>query len=71
MSGALHSLRNSASLWKKSGSLPKSSSMNCCALIGVPSGCQNVVSIMCWIVRSLPSASFTFTFCFFSQLHAT
>jgi hypothetical protein len=44
---------------KKSGSFPKSISMNCLADIGVPSGCQNVVQIMCWMVRSLPSASFT------------
>ena len=36
--------------------------MNCCADIGVPSGCQKVVTIMCWMVRSLPSASFTFAF---------
>ena len=43
--------------------------MNCCADIGVPSGCQKVVIIMCWMVRSLPSASFTFTFRFFSQTH--
>ncbi|MNC95110.1 hypothetical protein D3C83_121420 [compost metagenome] len=34
--------------------------MNCCALIGVPSGCQKVVIIMCWMVRSLPSASLIF-----------
>jgi hypothetical protein len=36
--------------------------MNCWADIGVPSGCQNVVAIMCWIVRALPSASFTLIF---------
>jgi hypothetical protein len=23
--------------------------MNCCADIGVPSGCQNVIIIMCWL----------------------
>jgi hypothetical protein len=37
--------------------------MNCWADIGVPSGCQNVVAIMCWIVRALPSASLTLIFC--------
>ena len=47
VSGALHSSRSSASLLKNSGSLPNSSSMNCCAEIGVPSGCQNVVLTMC------------------------
>ena len=62
VSGALHNLRNSSSLRKKSGRLPKSISINCCADIGVPSGCQNVVAVMCWMLRSLPSASFTFTF---------
>jgi hypothetical protein len=30
--------------------------------MGVPSGCQNVVHIMCWMVRALPSASLTLTF---------
>ena len=62
VSGALQMVRSSASSLKNSGSLPKSSSMNCCADIGVPSGCQNVVAIMCWMVRSLPSASFTLIF---------
>lgn len=38
--------------------------MNCCADIGVPSGCQNVVIIMCWMLRALPSASVTLTFVF-------
>jgi hypothetical protein len=28
--------------------------VNCCAAIGVPSECQKVVRIMCWIVRALP-----------------
>jgi hypothetical protein len=41
--------------------------MNCCADMGVPSGCQNVVAIMCWMLRSFPSASFTFTLRFFSH----
>jgi hypothetical protein len=27
--------------------------MNCWADIGVPSGCQNVVAVMCWMVRAL------------------
>ena len=36
--------------------------MNCWADIGVPSGCQNVVTIMCWMVRALPSASLTLIF---------
>ncbi len=35
--------------------------MNCWALIGVPSGCQNVVTVMCWMVPSFPSDSFTFS----------
>jgi hypothetical protein len=35
---------------------PKSISINCRADIGVPSGCQNVVAIMCWMLRSFPSA---------------
>ena len=43
MSGALQSARSSASSLKNSGSLPNSISMNCCADIGVPSGCQKVV----------------------------
>lgn len=46
-----------------SGNFPKRSSMNCCADMGVPSECQKVVLVMCWIVRSLPSASLTFVFC--------
>ena len=54
--------RSSASFLKNSGSLPNSISMNCCADIGVPSGCQKVVAIMCWMVRSLPSASLTLIF---------
>ena len=29
------------------GNLPKSNSMNCCADMGVPSGCQKLVAIMC------------------------
>ena len=36
--------------------------MNCWADIGVPSGCQKVVTIMCWMVRALPSASLTLIF---------
>ena len=45
MSGARsRSERSSSSSLKNSGSLPKSISMNCCADIGVPSGCQNVVA---------------------------
>ena len=40
MSGALQRARSSASSLKNSGSLPNSISMNCCADIGVPSGCQ-------------------------------
>ena len=43
VSGALQRARSSASFLKNSGSLPKSSSMNCCADMGVPSGCQKVV----------------------------
>jgi len=39
--------RNSVSFLKNSGNLPNNSSINCCADIGVPSGCQNVVIIMC------------------------
>src|SRR5712664_193209 len=62
VSGALHRARSSASFLKNSGSLPKSSSMNCCADMGVPFGCQNVVDTMCCMARSFPSASFTFAF---------
>ena len=62
VSGALHRARSSASSLKNSGSLPKSISMNCWADIGVPSGCQNVVTIMCWMARALPSASLTLIF---------
>ena len=40
VSGALQRARSSASFLKNSGSLPNSISMNCCADIGVPSGCQ-------------------------------
>ena len=29
----------------------------------MPSGCQKLVAIMCWIVRALPSASFTLIRC--------
>ena len=43
VSGALQRARSSASSLKNSGSLPNSISMNCCADIGVPSGCQKVV----------------------------
>ena len=63
VSGALQRARRSASSLKNSGSLPNSISMNCCADMGVPSGCQKVVHIMCWIVRALPSASLTLIFC--------
>ena len=66
VSGALHRARSSASFLKNSGSLPNKSSMNCCAEIGVPSGCQNVVLTMLWILRSFPSASFTLIFLRFS-----
>ena len=59
--GSLQRLRSSASSLKNSGSLPNSISMNCCADMGVPSGCQNVVHIMCWMLRALPSASLTLT----------
>src|SRR6185312_13591662 len=59
VSGALHNSRNSASSLKKSGNLPNSDSINCCADIGVPSGCQNEVATICWMLRSFPSASFT------------
>jgi hypothetical protein len=31
-----------------------------CLVFGVPSGCQKLVNIMCWMVRALPSASVTF-----------
>ena len=44
--GAHQESRNSSSLLKNSGSLPKSSSMNCWAVMGVPSGCQKVVTTM-------------------------
>src|ERR1019366_795523 len=71
VSGSHHRERSSASSLKKSGSLPKSNSMNCWADIGVPSGCQNVVTIMCWIVRALPSASLTLIFVFFLQTQAS
>src|SRR6185437_13767783 len=57
VSGALQMARSSASFLKNSGNLPNSNSMNCCADMGVPSGCQKLVHIMCWIVRDLPSAS--------------
>jgi len=47
VSGALHSARSSLSSLKNSGKVPNSISMNCCADIGVPSGCQKLVTIMC------------------------
>src|SRR3546814_20668630 len=62
VSGVLHNVLSSASLLKNSGNFPNSISMNCCAVIGVPSGCQKVVIIMCWMLRSLPSASLIFAF---------
>src|SRR5947209_2666978 len=58
----LHSARSSSSFLKNSGSSPNSDSINCCADIGVPSGCQNAVDIMCSIARSFPSASLTVAF---------
>ena len=69
VSGALHKARSSASSLKNSGSSPNKSSMNCWADMGVPSGCQNVVHTMCWMARSLPSASFTFAFFFLWHTH--
>src|SRR6202011_849187 len=39
VSGALQSLRSSASFLKNSGSFPNNNSMNCWADMGVPSGC--------------------------------
>src|ERR1035437_740101 len=62
VSGSLHRARSSSSSLKNSGSLPNSISRNCCADIGVPSGCQKLVIIMCWMVRALPSASLTLIF---------
>jgi serine/threonine protein kinase len=47
---------------KNTGSSPNSDSMNCCADMGVPSGCQKAVLTMCWMARSLPSANFTVAF---------
>src|SRR5271168_2144723 len=67
--GLLHNARNSASFLKNSGNLPNSNSKNCWADMGVPSGCQNVVQIMCWMVNSFPFASFTFALAFFLHSH--
>ena len=41
---------------ENSGSWPKSSSTNCCDDMAVTSGAQKLVSIMCRMVRALPSA---------------
>src|SRR4029077_19107762 len=60
VSGALHISRSCSSFLKNSGSLPNNNSRNCFAEMGVPSVCQNVVHTICWMARSLPSASLTF-----------
>jgi len=49
--GAPHIARSSVSPVKNSGSFPKSNSRNCCAGIGVPSGCQELVIILCWMIH--------------------
>jgi hypothetical protein len=49
--GSLQSLRSSSSSLKNSGRAPNSASRNCAADIGRPSALQNVVAVMCWIVR--------------------
>jgi hypothetical protein len=58
VSGALHNARSSASSLKNLGSFPNSDSMNCCADIGVPSGCQKGGSPYAeWCVLSRRPAS--------------
>jgi hypothetical protein len=65
--GQAQSLRSSSSSLTNSDSRPNSASINCWADIGVPSGCQKEVTVLCWIARSLPSASFTRAFLILRQ----